>query len=215
MKKTIVFDLDGTLLNTIGDLADAVNYGLETCGFPGRTLEEVTAFVGNGVANLIERSIPGGRESKDYDNVFKAFRAYYSENYMNKTVPYAGITEMLARLCAAGYKMAVVSNKYDAAVKALIEHFFGDYIGVAIGETAGLRRKPEPDTVDKALHLLDSGRDEAVYIGDSEVDVKTARNCKMPCIIVTWGYRSRKQLAALEPDAMADSVEELERLLEK
>ncbi len=211
---TVIFDLDGTTLNTLEDLADSVNYALGQFGFPQRTYAEIRSFVGNGVANLMARSIPGGNDNPQFDGCFQAFRKHYEHNLQNKTAPYPGIPELLTTLKAKNYKMAMVSNKLDAAVKELNQQYFGQFIPVAIGETEHLRRKPAPDNVFKALEELGSDVSKAVYVGDSEVDVQTARNAGMPCIAVTWGFRDRDVLEAEGAEFIVNSTSELLGLLE-
>lgn len=188
---TYIFDLDGTLLNTLTDLALATNHALRTHGMPVHSEEAVRGFVGNGVKKLMERAVPDGLANPAFEEVYRTFREYYLEHSLDNTKPYPGIPELLAELKARGRKMAVVSNKFCTATEELCRHFFGDYISVAIGEREGIRRKPWPDTVTEALRRLDAGSDGAVYIGDSDVDIETARNSGLPCISVLWGFRSR------------------------
>jgi len=207
---TIVFDLDGTLIDTLEDLKDSVNYAMNVYGFPERSLEEIRTFVGNGVGKLIERAIPDGIENPLYKECLKVFQDHYSKNMQNKTAPYNGIKELLAELKDRGFKMAVVSNKFDSAVKKLVKEFFGDYIKVAIGESENVSRKPAPDTVIKALAELGSAPDKAVYVGDSEVDVMTAKNSKLTCIGVTWGFRTRE---VLEKEGAQYIIDEPHQLL--
>lgn len=214
MVNTVIFDLDGTLLNTLEDLADSVNYALKVHGLPERSLEEIKSFVGNGVRNLMQLSTPGGFDNPLYESCLEAFREHYSNNMNNKTRPYEGIMELLAELAGKNCKLAIVSNKFDRAVKELAREFFGEYITVAIGESGGLRKKPEPDCVFAALKELSAEACEAIYIGDSEVDVRTARNAGMPCIGVTWGFRSKEQLEASGADHIIDSPRKLLQLLE-
>ena len=209
----VIFDLDGTLLNTLEDLADSVNFALGQFGFPPRTYGEVRDFVGNGVSNLVRRSLPGGQKTPEFEDVLALFRRHYSENCRSKTRPYGGILELLRALSGAGIKMAVVSNKYDAAVKELVRLYFGDLIPVAIGESEKARRKPAPDTVLSALAQLGAAAEGAVYVGDSEVDLQTAKNAGLPCITVTWGFRDKASLAAAGAETMVDSVTELLRAL--
>ncbi len=193
---TIIFDLDGTLLDTLEDLTDSVNYAMEKFGFPLHTIEEIRSFVGNGAPKLIERSIPQGKENPSYDAVLAAFKEHYAAHCEDKTNPYAGIMELLAKLKDKGYRMAVVSNKFDGAVKRLCEKYFGGYLEAAIGESADVKRKPAPDTVYRALRELSCDNSRAVYVGDSEVDIQTAKNAALPCISVTWGFRTAGQLKA-------------------
>lgn len=193
---TYIFDLDGTLLDTIQDLATSVNYALRQCHMPERTLDEVRRFVGNGVRLLMIRAVPGGEDNPRYQEAFDIFRSHYLEHSLDTTAPYPGIIDMLERLKAGGKRLAVVSNKFDTATKKLIRHFFGNLIEVAIGENeaAGVRKKPAPDTVNEALHQLGVGKEDAVYVGDSDVDLQTARNSGLPCISVLWGFRDREFL---------------------
>ena len=190
---TYIFDLDGTLLDTLGDLAASVNYALRTHGMPEHSLDDVRRFVGNGVRKLMERAIPDGVGNSRFDETFATFRQYYMAHSLDTTRPYEGIPETLAALKARGCHLAVVSNKMMAATQELCHHFFSDTIEVAIGEdeAAGIRRKPAPDTVFAALKALGVGKEDAVYVGDSDVDIQTARNAGLPCISVLWGFRDR------------------------
>lgn len=193
---TVIFDLDGTLLNTLEDLTDSVNYAMEKYGFPVHTIEEVRSFVGNGAPKLIERSIPQGKENLSYEAVLAVFKEHYAAHCEDKTKPYEGVMELLAQLQEKGYRMAVVSNKFDGAVKRLCRKYFGDYLEAAIGESADVKRKPAPDTVYRALRELSCDGSRAVYVGDSEVDIQTAKNAALPCISVIWGFRTEEQLKA-------------------
>lgn len=191
---TYIFDLDGTLLYTLGDLAASTNYALRTFGMPERSLEDVRWFVGNGVRKLIERAVPDGAGNPEFDNVYAAFRQHYMEHSLDTTGPYPGIMDMLAELKRRGKRIAVVSNKFYAATQELCRHFFGGYVEVAIGERENIRKKPAPDTVMEALRQLDAAGTDAVYVGDSEVDIETARNSGLPCISVLWGFRDKEFL---------------------
>ena len=186
---TYIFDLDGTLLDTLQDLAVSVNYALRQCSMPERTLDEVRQFVGNGVRMLMKRAVPQGEDNPRFQEAYDIFRSHYLEHSLDTTAPYPGIMEMLVRLKTSGKRMAVVSNKFDAATKELIRHFFGELIEVAIGEN-----EAAPDTVNEALHQLGVGKEDAVYVGDSDVDLQTARNSGLPCISVLWGFRDRSFL---------------------
>lgn len=201
MKKTVIFDLDGTLLNTLDDLADSTNYALSKFGYPTRTIEEVRQFVGNGVAKLIERAIPEGKNNPNFEKCLAIFKENYAQNMYNKTAPYNGIIEMLSNLKSRGIKIAVVSNKFDLAVKELCKKYFEGFIDFAAGENEaqGIKKKPAPDTVISVLNEFNFAPEDAVYVGDSDVDIMTAKNSKMPCISVTWGFRDKKFL--LENDA--------------
>lgn len=196
MIETIIFDLDGTLLNTLEDLTNSVNYVMKAYGHPVHTIEEVRCYVGNGAAKLIERSVPQGNSDPEYREMLETFRAHYAAHCEDKTAPYAGVIEMLAAAKQAGYRMAIVSNKPDQAVKLLGAKFFGEYVREFHGDREGFKRKPAPDMVYRALKELASDAQSAVYVGDSEVDLQTAANVPMPCISVTWGFRTEEQLIA-------------------
>jgi phosphoglycolate phosphatase len=210
---TVIFDLDGTLLNTLDDLADSVNYTVGMYGFPCRKIEEVKSFVGNGVARLMELSIPDGLNNPQYEKCLADFRNHYSKNMQNKTDAYKGIMELLEKLSKEGYKLAIVSNKFDKAVKGLNQVFFGEYVKVAIGESENVSKKPAPDTVFKALEELGSTADKSVYVGDSEVDVITAKNSGIMCVGVTWGFRDREVLEQEGADYIIDSPQELLKII--
>ena len=200
-RKTIIFDLDGTLLDTLHDLCISTNHALISCGYPERSLEEVRAFVGNGVKLLIERAMPEeitrrrDEESKAaFERCFEAFRQHYIEHCQDNTGLYPGISELLHTLKEAGYHIAIVSNKLQAGVTELHEEWFKDTVEVAIGETEGMNRKPAPDMINKALERLGARNEDAIYIGDSEVDLQTAQNSNLPCISVLWGFRTKELL---------------------
>ena len=196
--QTFIFDLDGTLLDTLGDLAASVNYALQAYGMPQHSIDDVRRFVGNGVRLLMERAIPDGAANPQFEQAFASFRQHYLEHSLDTTRPYDGIMEMLQALRARGCRTAVVSNKFYAATQELCKHFFADSIEVAIGEheAEGIRKKPAPDTVNEALRQLGVSREQAVYVGDSDVDVATAAASGMPCISVLWGFRDRQFLLA-------------------
>ena len=191
--QTYVFDLDGTLLDTLGDLAASTNYALRTHGMPEHSLDDVRRFVGNGVRVLMERAVPQGAENPQFEAAFQTFREHYMQHSLDTTKPYDGILETLETLKAEGCRLAVVSNKMMAATQELCRHFFRDTIEVAIGEheAQGIRKKPAPDTVNEAFRQLGVGKERAVYVGDSDVDILTARNSGLPCINVLWGFRDR------------------------
>jgi phosphoglycolate phosphatase len=190
-----IFDLDGTLLDTLQDLAASVNYALRQHHMPEHSIDDVRRFVGNGVRRLMERAIPEGAANPAFEAAFATFRKYYMEHSLDTTRPYDGIPELIHELKQRGCRMAVVSNKMMAATQELVHHFFPE-IEVAIGEdeAAGIRKKPAPDTVFVALKQLGEG--SAVYVGDSDVDLATARNSGLPCISVLWGFRDRDFLLA-------------------
>ena len=191
--QTYVFDLDGTLLDTLGDLAASTNYALRTHGMSEHSLDDVRRFVGNGVRVLMERAVPQGAENPQFEAAFQTFRTHYMQHSLDTTKPYDGILETLEALKAEGCRLAVVSNKMMAATQELCRHFFRDTIEVAIGEheAQGIRKKPAPDTVNEAFRQLGVGKERAVYVGDSDVDILTARNSGLPCISVLWGFRDR------------------------
>ena len=199
-----LFDLDGTLLNTLEDLADGTNHALASFGYPRRTLEEVRRFVGNGAANLIAQAVPAGRDPAP---VLKAFQAYYPTHCRIKTAPYPGSPDALAEL-RKKYPIAIVSNKPDAAVKPLCAHYFPGIF--ALGETAGCPRKPDPAMVRKAMEAI--GVTDCVYVGDSEVDVLTAKNAGVPCLSVLWGFRDREQIGG---SRYCETVDRLVPMLEE
>ena len=194
MYNTYIFDLDGTLLSTLADLAASCNYALRTNGMPEHTEDEVRRFVGNGVKKLMERAVPDGLQNPLFDKAFADFRQHYMKHNLDTTRPYDGIMPMLEQLRLRGKQVAVVSNKFYAATQELCRHFFGDLVDVAIGEREDIRRKPAPDTVIEALRQLGVNAEGSVYIGDSDVDIDTARNSGMPCISVMWGFRDKEFL---------------------
>ena len=189
--KTYIFDLDGTLLSTLADLAASTNYALRTHHMPKRSLDEVRRFVGNGVKKLMERAIPDGLNNPLFEETFATFRQHYMQHNLDTTQPYPGIMQLLEQLKAEGKNIAVVSNKFYAATRELCRHFFGDLVPVAIGEREDIRKKPAPDTVIEALRELGVDKEGAVYIGDSDVDIMTAKNSGMPCVSVLWGFRDK------------------------
>lgn len=216
-KNVVIFDMDGTLLNTLDDLADSTNYALSCFCYDLRTTDEIRNFVGNGVAKLIERAIPGGRNNQNFQKCLEIFKKNYSDNMYNKTAPYAGIADMLSTLKDCGCKIAVVSNKFDAAVKELCEKYFPDLIDAAIGENeaAGIKKKPAPDTVLKVIEELSVNIDECIYVGDSDVDILTAKNSGMPCVSVSWGFRDKSFLIANGADIIIDNPDEIIKIIEK
>lgn len=213
----VIFDLDGTLLNTLEDLTDSVNAALTKCGFPIRTIPEVRSFVGNGIRKLVWRAVPDNTSDEQTETVFKEFCVYYEAHCNDKTRPYEGIMEMLEELFRQGYRMAIVSNKADFAVKELNELYFADYIKVAIGEkeSEGIRKKPAPDTVFMALQELGIAGENAVYVGDSDVDLETAENAGMPCICAEWGFRGKTFLMEHGGKMFAQEPMDILRILEE
>ena len=192
MIKTVIFDLDGTLLNTLLDLKESTNYALRQCGDPERTLEEIRYFVGNGVRKLIERAVPEG--CTNVDECLDVFKKHYEKNMYNNTVSYNYIETMLKTLKSEGIKLGVVSNKFDLAVKELCKKYYDGLVDIAIGQGGDVLPKPSPFGVYKAMKELGAEKDSTVYGGDSEVDVQTAQNANIPCIGVTWGFRGRAYL---------------------
>ncbi len=215
-KRIIIFDLDGTLLNTLEDLADSTNFALKTLGYPERSVEEVRNFVGNGVAKLIERAIPDGVENPDFEKCLNLFKENYSKNMYNKTAPYSGIIDMLKILKNKGCKIAVVSNKFDIAVKELCKKYFSDLIDIAVGENEanGIKKKPAPDTVLSVVEQLCANIDDCVYVGDSEVDIMTAKNSGMPCISVLWGFKDREFLLEHNACIFVETPDEIVKYLD-
>ena len=209
MIKGVLFDLDGTLLDTLEDLYQSVNAALTACGFPERTRMEVRSFVGNGVRNLMVRSVPDGEENPKFEECFQKFREHYAAHLNDHTAPYAGIMELLAELKEKGIPTAVVSNKSDAAVKELCRETFGDLVPLAIGESERVKKKPAPDTVIEAAAGIGVPRKDCVYVGDSEVDLATAENAGIPCISVSWGFRDKELLESLGAKTLLDTVAEL------
>lgn len=211
MYNTYIFDLDGTLLDTLTDLAASCNYALRAHGMPEHSIDDVRRFVGNGVRKLMERAIPDGEANPDFEATFATFREHYMQHSLDTTKPYPGIEDVLTELKARGCRLAVVSNKMMAATVELCKHFFPDTIEVAIGENEaeGIRKKPAPDTVFAALKRLGVSGDNAVYVGDSDVDLATARNSNLPCISVLWGFRDRDFLLDHGATTLITSPKEL------
>lgn len=209
MKTGILFDLDGTLLDTLEDLLDATNYALAAYGYPGRTLPELRRFVGNGAENQIRLSLPDDSK-EDLSKVLAVYKPYYTDHCQIKTKPYDGILPAL-KVLGEKYPIAIVSNKPDSAVKALSADYFpGIY---ALGETPDCPRKPAADMVFKAMEAI--GADRCVYVGDSEVDVLTARNAGVPCVCVLWGFRDREDMEAVGGSIYCEKTEDLVRIIEE
>lgn len=204
-----IFDLDGTLLNTLNDLAASTNYALRSAGMPEHSVEDVRQFVGNGVKKLMERAIPDGLNNPKFDDTYATFRKHYLVHSLDTTKPYDGIPEVLAELKRRGKKLAIVSNKFYAATQELAKHFFPETIQVAIGERENIRKKPAPDTVLEAMRQLGIGKEGTVYIGDSDVDIDTAKNVGIPCISVLWGFRDRDFLIEHGATHLISKPEEL------
>lgn len=210
--KTIIFDLDGTLLYTIEDLANSVNYALEDGGYPLRTLNEIRSFVGNGVKTLMTRSVPAGTTEKEIEERLSVFRPHYLAHMYDTTVLYDGIIELLSSLKDQGYQLAIVSNKLDTAVKELNARFFSQYIDIAIG-TPPDAKKPNPHCISLIIKLLNARQSSTIYVGDSEVDIETAHNAGISCVGVSWGFRDRLFLVQHHSDYIIDQPMELLHLL--
>ena len=209
MKQAIIFDLDGTLLNTLDDLYSSVNHALTRFNLPVRSKWEVRSYLGNGVRRLVEHALPKGCDAELTEKVFNEFREYYLEHSLDRTQPYEGIIPMLKQCKELGLKTAIVSNKLDMAVQDLHQRFFSDCIDVAIGETPDVKRKPAPDMVMKAIEQLGCIHDEAIYVGDSEVDLATAQNASLPCIAVSWGFRDKDFLIEQGAKTIIDNPKQL------
>ena len=205
MYDTVIFDLDGTLLDTLDDLTSAVNHTLEQYNYPVHTKEEIRTFIGNGIGRLMKNAAPKDIDDDTFDRVFESFREYYTAHSSIHTKPFSGILPMLKTLRQRGVKTAIVSNKNIEAVQALNEHFFSDYVKIAIGERPGIRRKPYPDTLLEAMRLLDAGK--TLYVGDSAVDRQTADNAGVDCALVRWGYGG--DIDSLHPAKILDRPVEL------
>ncbi len=212
--KAIVFDLDGTLLNTLDDLYLSVNYALEQFNLPLRTKEEVCSFVGNGVANLMERSIGENLGSVDFDACLNCFKKHYSVHSEDNTAPYDDVCALLATLKDKNVKCAIVSNKFDAAVKGLAEKYFPSLVDVALGESPAFNRKPAPDLVFCALEKLGVNKNDSLFVGDSEVDVQTALNAKIDFLGVLWGFRSKEVLSLAGATAFASLPQDILKFVE-
>lgn len=213
MIKAVIFDMDGTLLDTLEDLYLSANAALESQGFPRRSKEEVRRFVGNGVRNLMRQCIPDGEGNSQFEECFRTFGEHYAVHLNDHTSAYEGIQELLTELSARGYLMAIVSNKPDAAVKDLAGRYFGGLISVAIGESESIRRKPAPDTVIQAAKTLGVPLFDCIYVGDSEVDIRTAANSGIPCVSVSWGFRERELLESQGAERIVDRPGEILKLL--
>lgn len=207
--KAVIFDLDGTLLDTLGDLHAAVNHALRAFSFPERSIEEVRRFIGNGVVKLMQRSTPENTDEKTDKECLYVFREYYLIHMRDMTAPYEGVIELIKKLREQGIKTAVVSNKLHQAVYELCQDYFPGIIDQAIGVSLESERKPSPVNVYKAMESLDVSADECIYIGDSEVDVQTAHNAGVKCIGVTWGFRDREELIEAGAEIIADNCDEI------
>ena len=211
--KAVLFDMDGTLLDTLEDLCDSTNHALAQMGYPLRGIEEIRRFIGNGAEKQIRRAVPEGTSEGKIMETLAAFRAYYQDHCQIKTKVYDGLLDVLSELKEKGVKMAVVSNKPDAAVKKLSREYFGDRLDYAIGPSDGVRCKPYPDMAEEALKALGIAKKDAVFVGDSEVDVQTGLNAGLDVIAVSWGFRSREVVIEAGAKMIADDAGELEKLI--
>ena len=207
--ETILFDMDGTILNTLEDLKDAVNYVMRQNNEPEHSLEEIRSFVGNGMKKLMIRSIPGGEENPTFEKQFKEYQDYYPPHSKIKTKPYDGILEFMKECKARGVKLAVVSNKQQPAVTELAEYYFENLFDAAIGDGEGRKVKPAPDAPFEAMKRIGANPKTTLYVGDSDVDAQTAENANLDCVLVTWGFRERELLKQQKHIAIIDSVNEL------
>ena len=215
MYKLAIFDLDGTLLDTLGDLHASVNFALRKFRFPERTLDEVCSFIGNGVVKLMERSTPDSIDGETQLRCFDTFRKHYLQHMSDTTAPYEGTAELLKNLRGEGIKIAVVSNKLHPAVEDLCESYFPGLIDKAVGVSVEEERKPSPVNVLRTAEHFGIGLKDCIYIGDSEVDVQTAHNADVQCIGITWGFRTKDELLKAGADIVADTAEEVKEIILK
>ena len=213
MGKAVIFDLDGTLLNTLDDLADSVNHTLNYFKYPERRKEEVRSFIGGGAKALIKKSLPENVTAEKYEEVLSYFQAYYKKNADKKTGLYPGVKKLVNKLSDENYSIGVVSAKGDIVVKELVESFLGDKVNETLGEKEGIKRKPAPDSILIKMDTLKCKPEETIYVGDSEVDVEAAANAGIKCASVTWGFRDKEDLEKINPLYIADNVQELYELI--
>lgn len=211
--KCVIFDLDGTLLYTLEDLKNSVNFALTKNGFKERSIDEIRAFVGNGIENLMRKSVPDNITEEQFYNCFEDFKSHYKIHSEDNTVEYAGVTEVLKTLKQKNILLAVVSNKADFAVNTLCKKYFPQLLDCAFGEREGVKRKPCPDAVNEVVKLLMVEKDNCFYVGDSDVDVKTAHNSGIKCIACTWGFRDRSVLEKENPEYIIDNVNEILKIV--
>lgn len=215
MIDTVIFDMDGTLLDTLEDLTDATNAGLAAKGYPARSLEEVRSFVGNGVEILMRKAVPQEASEKDVEICLAGFKDYYARHWQDKTKPYDGILSLLSVLKERGVGTAVISNKYDKAVTALCEDYFPGCFDAARGERQGVPRKPAPDGIFSILEELGTQKESTLYVGDSEVDMDTAKNAGLVSVGVTWGFRNRDLLEEKGADYIIDRPAQILDLIDR
>lgn len=207
--KAVIFDMDGTILNTLEDLKNATNYSLRQFGMPKRSLEEVRMFVGNGIRKLVERAVPAGTSEEKIAQVFDVFLEYYEIHSADNTSPYPGILELVEKLKKSGIKTAVSTNKADVPAQELGREYFNGIFDLIVGQQDGLKVKPAPDSVNKILSILDIQKKDAIYIGDSDVDVQTAKNSGLDFIGVSWGFRGREFLEKNGAKNIVDNANEI------
>ena len=214
MKQAVIFDLDGTLLNTLGDLRAATNHALAVRGLAPRSMDEIRRFVGNGIRLLICRAMPEGTSDAEIDAALEDFKAYYAAHIHDRTVPYDGIPQLLTALRKRGMKVAVLSNKIDSASQELIEYFFPGKADVVFGEHVGVLRKPDPTSCRMVMQQLDVQPEQVLYVGDSGTDMQTAKNAGLYAVGVTWGFRSREVLTENGADVLVDSPEQILQIID-
>lgn len=207
--KAVIFDMDGTILNTLEDLKNATNYSLRQFGMPERSLEEVRMFVGNGIRKLVERAVPAGTSEEKIAQVFDVFLEYYEIHSADNTSPYPGILELVEKLKKSGIKTAVSTNKADVPAQELGREYFNGIFDLIVGQQDGLKVKPAPDSVNKILSILDIQKKDAIYIGDSDVDAQTAKNSGLDFIGVSWGFRGREFLEKNGAKNIVDNANEI------
>lgn len=214
MKHAVIFDLDGTLLNTLGDLRAATNHALEVRGLPPHSMEEIRQFIGNGIRLLICRAMPEGTPEAEIDAALDDFKAYYAAHIHDRTVPYDGIPQLLTALRKRGVKVAVLSNKIDSASQQLIEYFFPGKTDVVFGEHVGVPRKPDPTSCRMVMQQLGVQPEQVLYVGDSGTDMQTAKNAGLYAVGVTWGFRSKEVLLEYGADVLVHRPEQILQILD-
>lgn len=214
MKHAVIFDLDGTLLNTLGDLRAATNHALEVRGLPPHSMEEIRQFIGNGIRLLICRAMPEGTPEAEIDAALDDFKAYYAAHIHDRTVPYDGIPQLLTALRKRGIQVAVLSNKIDSASQQLIEYFFPGKIDVVFGEHVGVPRKPDPTSCRMVMQQLGVQPEQVLYVGDSGTDMQTAKNAGLYAVGVTWGFRSKEVLLKYGADVLVHRPEQILQILD-
>lgn len=211
--KAVIFDMDGTVLDTLEDLTDALNHALLKCNLPIHTIDEVRTYVGSGIVVMMQRAVPADTPKEIMDSLFAYFKEYYKDHCNDKTHAYEGIPQLMAYLKEKGIKLAIVSNKIDSAVKELNDIYFDGLVDEAIGEKKGVNKKPAPDMVFEAMKKLGVTQEEAVYVGDSDVDYATAQNSGLPCISVLWGFKTKDFLESLGATCFAEAPRDIINIL--